>query len=95
MQVYETLLYLLTPFVLPISFLVRPAFCGTLLAVTVGLYLVNVLIFNEVHLRRKKERVDTTVLLLYYVSVQSPPHTRPRQPAHSLRRCRTKSFSPS
>jgi len=27
-QVYETLLYLLTPFVVPISIVVRPAFFG-------------------------------------------------------------------
>lgn len=31
-EVYETLLYLLAPFVLPVSLVVRPAFCGYLLA---------------------------------------------------------------
>lgn len=41
-EVYETLLYLLAPFVLPISFIVRPAFCGYLTAATFGLYYVNV-----------------------------------------------------
>ncbi|KAM5343840.1 hypothetical protein ACJ41O_012377 [Fusarium nematophilum] len=66
-EVYETLLYLMTPFVLPISMAVRPGFCGILLAVTILLYLVNVVIFNEVHLRRKNERVGYSVLILYYM----------------------------
>ncbi|KAK0957931.1 hypothetical protein LTR54_018511, partial [Friedmanniomyces endolithicus] len=41
-EVYETLLYLLAPFVLPISLIVRPAFCGYLTAATFVLYYVNV-----------------------------------------------------
>lgn len=66
-EVYETLLYLFTPFILPISFLVAPAFCGYLLAGTVVLYLANVVIFNEVHLRMRNERIGWDVLLLYYM----------------------------
>jgi hypothetical protein len=65
--VYETVLYLLTPFVLPISLLVRPWFCVTLLMITLGLYLLNVIIFNEIHLRLRSERVKLKVLLWYYV----------------------------
>jgi hypothetical protein len=34
-EVYETLLYLVSPFILPISFIVRPSFAGILLASTV------------------------------------------------------------
>ncbi|KUJ17423.1 uncharacterized protein LY89DRAFT_707002 [Mollisia scopiformis] len=61
-EVYETLLHLLTPFVLPISFVVRPAFCGYLLAGTLVLYFANTLIFNLIHLRRKvKVRPDGTI----------------------------------
>ncbi|KAK5129731.1 hypothetical protein LTR08_002942 [Meristemomyces frigidus] len=41
-EVYETLLYLLAPFMLPISLIVRPAFCGYLTAATFALYFVNV-----------------------------------------------------
>ncbi|KAK9779179.1 hypothetical protein SCAR479_04046 [Seiridium cardinale] len=66
-EVYETLLYLFTPFILPISFIVRPDFCGYLLAGTIVLYLINVVIFNEVHLRLRKERISWTVLLVYYM----------------------------
>ncbi|KAL1617894.1 hypothetical protein SLS56_010772 [Neofusicoccum ribis] len=66
-EVYESLLYLLAPFMLPISFIVRPAFCGYLLAATVVIYFVNVLIFNEIHLRLRKQRVSWTVLLFYYI----------------------------
>jgi hypothetical protein len=66
-EVYETLLYLMTPFILPISFYVRPSFCGLLLGATIVMYLINVIIFNEVHLRRKKERISWQVLYVYYV----------------------------
>ncbi|KAJ5933827.1 hypothetical protein N7454_006156 [Penicillium verhagenii] len=65
-EVYETLIYLLAPFVLPISFYVRPSFSGILLGATIGMYIVNVLVFNEIHLRRKNERIDWKVLILYY-----------------------------
>ncbi|OQE40810.1 hypothetical protein PENCOP_c005G05272 [Penicillium coprophilum] len=65
-EVYETLIYLFAPFILPISFVVRPSFCGMLLGVTVGMYILNVIIFNEVHLRLKKERIDWKVLVFYY-----------------------------
>ncbi|KAK5115863.1 hypothetical protein LTR85_009457 [Meristemomyces frigidus] len=65
-EVYETLLYLLAPFVLPISLIVRPAFCGYLTAATFVLYFVNVTIFNEVHLRLRNERVGLVALYLYY-----------------------------
>ncbi|KAI1878558.1 uncharacterized protein JN550_000740 [Neoarthrinium moseri] len=66
-EVYETLLYLFTPFVLPISFYVRPDFCGYMLLATIGMYLLNTLIFNEVHLRRRNERISWTVVLVYYM----------------------------
>jgi hypothetical protein len=65
--VYETLLYLLTPFILPISFIVRPSFCGYLLLATIAMYLVNVIIFNEVHLRRKNERLGWKLVYVYYL----------------------------
>jgi hypothetical protein len=41
-EVYETLLYLLAPFVLPISLVVRPVFCVYLLIATIGMYYLNV-----------------------------------------------------
>lgn len=66
-EVYETLLYLFTPFILPISFIVSPAFCGYLLAGTIVLYLINVVIFNEVHLRMRNERIGWDVILVYYM----------------------------
>lgn len=66
-QIYETLLYILTPFTLPISFIVRPEFCTVLLMSTLGLYLLHVIIFNEVHLRLKNEMIGWKVVLGYYV----------------------------
>ena len=41
-EFYETLLYLLAPFVLPISLIVRPLFCIYLLLGTLAMYYVNV-----------------------------------------------------
>ncbi|PYH97912.1 hypothetical protein BO71DRAFT_372259 [Aspergillus ellipticus CBS 707.79] len=66
-EVYETLLYLLAPFMLPISLVVQPSFCGIMLGVTNGLYFLNVIIFNLVHLRLKNEAVGWTCLLFYYM----------------------------
>ncbi|KAI4721142.1 hypothetical protein E4T48_02628 [Aureobasidium sp. EXF-10727] len=66
-EVYETLLYLLSPFVLPISIIVRPAFFGYLFAGTFVLYFLNAVIFNELHLRLKKERIGSTCVYLYYM----------------------------
>jgi hypothetical protein len=37
-----------------------------LLGVTIAMYILNVIIFNEIHLRLKKERIDWKVLLFYY-----------------------------
>ena len=65
-QIYETLLYLFTPFVLPISFIVRSQFAAILVAATLAMYLVNTIIFNEIHLRRKNERVSWTTVCIYY-----------------------------
>jgi hypothetical protein len=66
-EVYETLLYLLTPFILPISLAVRPSFCAYLLLGTIVLYLANVVVFNEIHLRRKNQRVGSVAVYLYYM----------------------------
>ncbi|KAE8141599.1 glycosyltransferase like family 2-domain-containing protein [Aspergillus pseudotamarii] len=66
-QVYETLLYVFTPFIFPIAFIVRPAFCVAILGATLALYLINVIIFNAIHLRQKDERVGWNVVLWYYV----------------------------
>ncbi|KAL8954941.1 MAG: hypothetical protein Q9183_006860, partial [Haloplaca sp. 2 TL-2023] len=64
-EVYETLLYLLAPFVLPISFYVRPSFSGYLYAATLALYQINVMIFNYVHLRSRNESVSFLCLTYY------------------------------
>lgn len=65
-QVYETMLYLLTPFILPISFIVRPFFAlWTFLGVII-LYAIHAIIFNGVHLRRKNEMVPW-IAVLYYI----------------------------
>lgn len=37
-----------------------------LLGVTIGMYVINVIIFNEIHLRLKKERVGWGIMVIYY-----------------------------
>ncbi|KAI4259005.1 MAG: hypothetical protein L6R42_004805, partial [Xanthoria sp. 1 TBL-2021] len=64
-EVYETLLYLLAPFVIPISFATRPAFSSYLYAATITMYAVNALIFNYVHLRSRKQTVPFKAFLYY------------------------------
>lgn len=64
-EVYETLLYLLAPFVLPISFYVRPSFSGYLYGATLALYMINTIIFNYVHLRARNESVSVLCLMYY------------------------------
>lgn len=59
-EVYETLLYLLAPFVIPISFATRPVFSSYLYAATITMYAVNALVFNYVS-------------HCFYVIVSSPP----------------------
>ncbi|KAL4759399.1 glycosyltransferase like family 2-domain-containing protein [Aspergillus foveolatus] len=71
-QVYETVLYLLTPFVLPVSLIVQPWFCVSMSVAILGLYLLHVIIFNEIHLRRKKERVSMGTVVGFYASSSSP-----------------------
>lgn len=64
-EVYETLLYLLAPFVIPISFATRPVFSSYLYAATITMYAVNALVFNYVS------------LCLYVVSSPPPIHATP------------------
>ncbi|KAL4874755.1 glycosyl transferase [Aspergillus karnatakaensis] len=66
-EVYETILYLLTPFILPISLFVQPWFCVGMSFAILGLYLLQVIIFNEFHLRLKKERVSMFTVIGYYL----------------------------
>jgi hypothetical protein len=66
-EVYETLLYLMVPFIVPISFAVQPAFTAYLTVGVLGIYFLNSAIFNELHLRRKNERIEWKAIYLYYV----------------------------
>ncbi len=47
-EIYETLLYLLAPFVIPISFATRPIFAAEIYIATIAMYALNALIFNWV-----------------------------------------------
>ncbi|KIW09911.1 hypothetical protein PV08_11687 [Exophiala spinifera] len=66
-EIYETLLYLIAPLVLPISFVVQPLFSVYVFVAVYVMYLINSIIFNEVHLRLKKERVGLMMLIFYYM----------------------------
>jgi hypothetical protein len=58
-EVYETLLYLLAPFVLPISLIVKPAFCAYLMLGTLGLYYLNVTVSPHIAKRSTHSLQDT------------------------------------
>ncbi|KAH7126079.1 nucleotide-diphospho-sugar transferase [Dactylonectria macrodidyma] len=66
-EIYETLIFLFIPFILPIALMLQPLLCGYLFAGMLGLYYLNSIIFNEVHLRLKNERVGFMVLISYYI----------------------------
>ncbi|KAK9418301.1 putative Glycosyltransferase family 2 protein [Seiridium unicorne] len=65
-EIYETLLYIFAPFVLPMSFMINPVFTAIMMGGTTIMYLINAIIFNEIHLRLKKERV-TWACIIYYI----------------------------
>ncbi|KAL8645840.1 MAG: hypothetical protein Q9210_006486 [Variospora velana] len=69
-EIYETILYLLAPFVIPISFATRPEFAGEIYLATIVMYALNALIFNygmsfQVHLRSRKQSVSFKAFLYY------------------------------
>ncbi|KAL9595430.1 MAG: hypothetical protein Q9219_006447 [cf. Caloplaca sp. 3 TL-2023] len=64
-EIYETLLYLLAPFVIPISFATRPVFASEIYVATIVMYIVNALIFNQIHLRSRKETVSFKAFVFY------------------------------
>ncbi|EAW13670.1 glycosyltransferase family 2 protein [Aspergillus clavatus NRRL 1] len=66
-EIYENLLYILTPFILPISFIIQSGFFIGLAMATLGFYMLHIVIFNEVHLRRRQEQVCRKVVLVYYM----------------------------
>lgn len=65
-EIYETLVYLITPFALPIAFYVNPVFTGYMTGVTIVMYYIAAAIFNEYSLRRKNAQVNWKVVYLYY-----------------------------
>ncbi|KAL4950518.1 hypothetical protein BDW69DRAFT_187269 [Aspergillus filifer] len=54
-EVYSTSTYLISPFILLISLLVKPAFCVGMLTANAGLYLLQAILINEIHLRQKEQ----------------------------------------
>lgn len=71
-EVYETLLYILAPFVLPISLIVQPAFCAYLLAGTLGLYYLNVMVSLALPRTRRSE-VATDAITDFQRGAPAPP----------------------
>ncbi|KAL8923859.1 MAG: hypothetical protein Q9172_002947 [Xanthocarpia lactea] len=64
-EIYETLLYLLAPFVIPISFACQPLFSFYLYIAVMVMYIGNALLFNYVHLRARNRTVSFKALLYY------------------------------
>jgi hypothetical protein len=55
------------PFILPITLAAAPGFTIALMAATEALYFIVVVFFNEVHLRRRNQRVNPKVVCFYYI----------------------------
>ncbi|KAL8809691.1 MAG: hypothetical protein Q9200_003185 [Gallowayella weberi] len=64
-KIYETLLYLLAPFVIPISFATRPLFASYLYLAVIVMYILNALAFNYIHLRSRNQTVAFKAFLYY------------------------------
>lgn len=52
---------------LPISLVVQPKMVGIMTASLVGVYILAVIFFNAVHLRRKKEMVSWKIIPVYFL----------------------------
>ncbi len=73
-EIYETLLYLLAPFVIPISFAVRPLFSLYLYIAVIVMYIGNALIFNYVS---RLPRHDSRLLIGSTSRFICDPATKP------------------
>lgn len=65
-EVYESLLMMCFPVVTPILMATQPLFTTYITLSVIGMYILTVAIFNEVHLRRKNAQVSRKVVYLYY-----------------------------
>jgi hypothetical protein len=66
--VYETLLYILAPFALPMSFIINLTLTEIIMAVTTALYLVNAIMFNKIHLRLKRGESNMELYCILHVA---------------------------
>ncbi|KIV77448.1 hypothetical protein PV11_09242 [Exophiala sideris] len=65
-MLYETILYVTGPVLLPIAFVIKPRFMGMMTGIVMAMYFIIVNIFNEITLRRKNEMVSRKIVLFYY-----------------------------
>ncbi|KIW12671.1 hypothetical protein PV08_09949 [Exophiala spinifera] len=66
-EIYTTLLYVIGPILLVLSFMIEPEFTAIITGAMLGMYFSIAMIFNEVILRKKGEMVSRKVVILYYM----------------------------
>jgi hypothetical protein len=66
-EVYETCIFVTRPFMLPIALIVQPKMVGIMTAALMAVYILGIVFFNAVHLRRKKEMVAWKVVPVYFM----------------------------
>jgi hypothetical protein len=66
-EVYGTFIFFSRPFMLPIALIVQPKMVGMMSAALMSVYILGIVFFNAVHLRRKKEMVAWRVVPVYFM----------------------------
>lgn len=52
---------------LPVSLIVQPKLVGIITGSLMGVYLLGIIFFNAIHLRRKKEMVSWKIIPIYFL----------------------------
>jgi len=64
-EIYSTFIYAARPVMLPVSLIVQPKLVAIMTGSLMAVYLLGVIFFNAVHLRRKKEMVSWKIIPVY------------------------------
>lgn len=66
-EVYSTFIYAARPIMLPVSLIVQPKMVAVMTGSLMAVYLLGIIFFNAVHLRRKKEMVSWKIIPVYFL----------------------------
>lgn len=66
-EIYSTFIYAARPIMLPVSLVVQPKMVAIMTVSLMAVYILGVIFFNAVHLRRKKEMVSWKIIPVYFL----------------------------